>query len=170
MTPDIFNPFHNSLKFHVARVSRYVFVFSDFTWTSSVAIEERHSFDSVRLFAVWESNLKALEIEVDSLKNVVRGYEKGQSMPNISREILDLIKIPETQSRIEPAVQSSQRGMGIKRFRSVADKNWGCSGARGTGSRRTAWYPSFANPVQWKPCGCRQSLHYHERASNFLII
>ena len=53
------------------------------------------------LFFEYESNLKALEIEVDSLKNVVKGYEKGQSMPNISREILDLIKIPETQSRIE---------------------------------------------------------------------
>mgnify|MGYP001332052706 FL=1 len=53
------------------------------------------------LFFEYESNLKALEIEVDSLKSVVKGYEKGQSMPNISREILDLIKIPETQSRIE---------------------------------------------------------------------
>ena len=53
------------------------------------------------LFFEYESNLKALEIEVDSLKNVVKGYEKGQSMPNISREILDLIKIPDTQSRIE---------------------------------------------------------------------
>ena len=53
------------------------------------------------LFFEYESNLKALEIEVDSLKNVVKGYEKGQTMPNISREILDLIKIPETQSRIE---------------------------------------------------------------------
>ena len=53
------------------------------------------------LFFEYESNLKALEIEVDSLKSVVKGYEKGQSMPNIGREILDLIKIPETQSRIE---------------------------------------------------------------------
>ena len=53
------------------------------------------------LFFEYESNLKALEIEVDSLKSVVKGYEKGQSMPNISREILDLIRIPETQSRIE---------------------------------------------------------------------
>ena len=53
------------------------------------------------LFFEYESNLKALETEVDSLKSVVKGYEKGQSMPNISREILDLIKIPETQSRIE---------------------------------------------------------------------
>ena len=53
------------------------------------------------LFFEYESNLKALEIEVDSLKSVVKGYEKGQSMPNISREILDLIKIPETQNRIE---------------------------------------------------------------------
>ena len=53
------------------------------------------------LFFEYESNLKALETEVDSLKSVVKGYEKGQTMPNISREILDLIKIPETQHRVE---------------------------------------------------------------------
>ena len=53
------------------------------------------------LFFEYESNLKALETEVDSLKSVVKGYEKGQTMPNISREILDLIKVPETQHRVE---------------------------------------------------------------------
>ncbi|MFL2983627.1 MAG: SpaA isopeptide-forming pilin-related protein [Candidatus Neomarinimicrobiota bacterium] len=53
------------------------------------------------LFFEYESNLKALKTEIDSLKRVVKGYEKGQTMPNISREILDLIKVPEQQHRVE---------------------------------------------------------------------
>ena len=53
------------------------------------------------LFFEYESNLKALEVEVDSLKSVVKGYEKGQTMPNISRDILELIKVPESQHRVE---------------------------------------------------------------------
>lgn len=53
------------------------------------------------LFFEYESNLKALEIEVDSLKSVVKGYEKGQTMPNISRDILELIKVPNSQHRVE---------------------------------------------------------------------
>ena len=53
------------------------------------------------LFFEYESTLKALETEVDSLKSVVKSYEKGQTMPNVSREILELIKIPESQHRVE---------------------------------------------------------------------
>ena len=53
------------------------------------------------LFFEYESNLKALETEVDSLKSVVKGYEKGQTMPNISRDILELIKVPDSQHRVE---------------------------------------------------------------------
>lgn len=53
------------------------------------------------LFFEYESNLKALEIEVDSLKSVVKGYEKGQTMPNISRDILELIKVPDSQHKVE---------------------------------------------------------------------
>ena len=41
------------------------------------------------------------EVEVDSLKSVVKGYEKGQTMPNISRDILELIKVPDSQHRVE---------------------------------------------------------------------
>ena len=66
--------------------------------------KEQKSYQQLKVeepFFEYEFNLKALEIEVDSLKSVVKGYEKGQSMPNSSREILDLSKIPETQSRIE---------------------------------------------------------------------
>ena len=53
------------------------------------------------LFFEYESNLEALQIEIDSLKSVVKGYQKGQTMPNISRELLDLIKTPAFQHRIE---------------------------------------------------------------------
>ena len=53
------------------------------------------------LFFEYESNLKALETEIDSLKSVVKGYEKGQTMPNVSRDILDLIKVPDYQHRVE---------------------------------------------------------------------
>jgi len=53
------------------------------------------------LFFEYESNLKALETEIDSLKSVVKGYEKGQSMPNVSRDILELIKVPDHQHRVE---------------------------------------------------------------------
>ena len=53
------------------------------------------------LFFEYESNLKALETEIDSLKSVVNSYEKGQTMPNVSRELLELIKIPDQQHRVE---------------------------------------------------------------------
>lgn len=60
---------------------------------------QKMKFDD--LFFEYKSNLKALESEIDSLKIVVKGYEKGQTMPNVSREILDLIKIPDHQHRVE---------------------------------------------------------------------
>ena len=53
------------------------------------------------LFFEYESNLNALKTEIDSLKSVVKGYQKGQTMPNISRELLELIKVPVFQHRIE---------------------------------------------------------------------
>ena len=53
------------------------------------------------LFFDYETNLNALKKEVDSLKSVVKGYQKGQTMPNISEEILDVIKVPSFQHRVE---------------------------------------------------------------------
>ena len=53
------------------------------------------------LFFEYDSNIKALEIEMDSLKRVVKGYQKGQTMPNVSRELLDLIKVPTFQHQVE---------------------------------------------------------------------
>ncbi len=49
----------------------------------------------------YESNLRVLKNQIDSLKSIVTAFEKKQTMPNVSREILDLIKIPEFQYRIE---------------------------------------------------------------------
>ena len=61
--------------------------------------EESLKFDSY--FFEYESNLKALKEEIDSLKSVVKGYQKKQTMPNVGREILDLIVIPDFQHRVE---------------------------------------------------------------------
>jgi len=52
-------------------------------------------------FFEYESNLRLLKSQVDSLKNIVIAFEKKQTMPNVSREILNLIKAPEFQYRIE---------------------------------------------------------------------
>lgn len=54
-----------------------------------------------KYFFEYDTNIKKLQLEIDSLKSVVKGYEKKQTMPNVSREILDLIQIPDYQHRIE---------------------------------------------------------------------
>ncbi len=53
------------------------------------------------LFFQYESNLKALQFEIDSLKTVVMAYDQKQKMPSISREILDAINLPNFHHRIE---------------------------------------------------------------------
>lgn len=53
------------------------------------------------LFFQYESNLKALQSEIDSLKTVVMAYDQQQKMPSISREILDAINLPNFHHRIE---------------------------------------------------------------------
>lgn len=53
------------------------------------------------LFFDYETNLNALKEEIDSLKSVVKGYQKGQTMPILSEKILDVIKIPSFQHRVE---------------------------------------------------------------------
>jgi len=74
--------------------------------TSDILPQQREKPENQKLkfddlFFKYESNLKALETEIDSLKSVVKGYQKGQTMPNVSRELLDLIKIPDSQHRVE---------------------------------------------------------------------
>jgi len=53
------------------------------------------------MFFEYESNLKKLQSEIDSLKTVVQSYDQKQKMPNISPELLDLISLPKFQHRIE---------------------------------------------------------------------
>ena len=53
------------------------------------------------LFFEYESNLKALQSEIDSLKTVVQAYDPKQKMPDISREILEMINVPNFHHRIE---------------------------------------------------------------------
>ena len=64
-------------------------------------ITEKETLKFEEYFFEYESNLEALKEEIDSLKSVVKGYEKKQTMPNVGREILDLIVIPEYQHRVE---------------------------------------------------------------------
>ena len=52
-------------------------------------------------FFEYESNLRVLKNQIDSLKSIVIAFEKKQTMPNLSRELLDLIKVPEFQYRVE---------------------------------------------------------------------
>ncbi|SVB44299.1 uncharacterized protein METZ01_LOCUS197153, partial [marine metagenome] len=52
-------------------------------------------------FFKYESNLRALKNQIDSLKSIVAAFENKQEMPNVSRKLLDLIKVPEYQYRIE---------------------------------------------------------------------
>ena len=53
------------------------------------------------LFFDYETNVNALKEEIDSLKSVVKGYQKGQTMPILSEKILDVIKVPSFQHRVE---------------------------------------------------------------------
>ena len=65
------------------------------------SIPEKETLKFDEYFFEYESNLKSLKEEIDSLKSVVKGYQKKQTMPNVGREILDLIKIPDFQHRVE---------------------------------------------------------------------
>ena len=56
------------------------------------SIPEKETLKFDEYFFEYESNLKSLKEEIDSLKSVVKGYQKKQTMPNVGREILDLIK------------------------------------------------------------------------------
>ena len=52
-------------------------------------------------FFEYESNLRGLKNEIDSLKSIVSAFEKKQSMPNLSEELLDLIQVPIYKYKIE---------------------------------------------------------------------
>ncbi len=53
------------------------------------------------LFFEMRSNIQNLQVQMDSLKKVIKVYEKSKSIPTINEELLNLIKIPQLQHRIE---------------------------------------------------------------------
>lgn len=53
------------------------------------------------LFFDYEDGLQILQTQIDSLKRVLRVMERKKAIPSINEELLNLIKIPELQHRIE---------------------------------------------------------------------
>lgn len=53
------------------------------------------------MFYDYKMNLEAMQNQIDSLKSVVTAFEEKQTMPNVSDDILNLIKIPDYEHRIE---------------------------------------------------------------------
>ena len=64
-------------------------------------INKKNQLKFEETFFEYETSLKNLRAEIDSLKTVVRGYEKKQTMPNVDRNILELIQVPTFQNRIQ---------------------------------------------------------------------
>lgn len=52
-------------------------------------------------FFDFKDGLEGLQIQIDSLKRVIRVLERKSSIPPINKELLNLIKMPELQHRIE---------------------------------------------------------------------
>ncbi len=52
-------------------------------------------------FFDFEPRIDRLESEIDSLKKMVKFYQKSQGMPSLNKELLNLIKIPQLRHRVE---------------------------------------------------------------------
>lgn len=50
-----------------------------------------------------QEDIKKLQLQMDSLKKIIKVYEKNRGIPTIDEELLNLIKVPEFQHRIELA-------------------------------------------------------------------
>jgi acetolactate synthase small subunit len=48
-----------------------------------------------------KSDFEQMQRQIDSLKKVIKVYEKNKGLPTLDQELLDLIKIPQLQHRIE---------------------------------------------------------------------
>ncbi len=51
-------------------------------------------------FFEYKSNINQLQTQIDSLKQVIKIYQKQRVMPQIDEKLLDLIRMPEIQNRI----------------------------------------------------------------------
>jgi hypothetical protein len=56
--------------------------------------DENYFFD-------FKDDLQGLQIQIDSLKRVIRVMERKKAIPGINEELLNLIRIPELQHRVE---------------------------------------------------------------------
>ncbi len=52
-------------------------------------------------FFDYKDDLQGLQIQIDSLKRVIRVMERKKAIPGINEELLNLIRIPELQHRVE---------------------------------------------------------------------
>ena len=52
-------------------------------------------------FFNYDSDIKQLQSQIDSLRAMVKVFEKYQSMPTVDEDIINLIKVPNFQHRIE---------------------------------------------------------------------
>ena len=52
-------------------------------------------------FFNYDSDIKQLQNQIDSLRAMVKVIEKYQSMPTVNEDIINLIKVPDLQHRIE---------------------------------------------------------------------
>lgn len=50
-----------------------------------------------------QEDIKKLQFQMDSLKKIIKVYEKNRGIPTIDEELVNLIKVPEFQHRIELA-------------------------------------------------------------------
>ena len=57
--------------------------------------------DTGESFFEFEPRIDKLENEIDSLKKMVKFYQQSQGMPTLDKELLNLIKIPQMQHRVE---------------------------------------------------------------------
>ncbi|NOZ04563.1 MAG: hypothetical protein GXO92_08205 [FCB group bacterium] len=51
-------------------------------------------------FFEYKSNIDQLQMQIDSLKQIIKIYQKQRVMPQINEKLLDLIRMPEIQNRI----------------------------------------------------------------------
>ena len=76
---------------------------SDTTLFPEVKIEKKKAdkLPEGKPFFDYKDGLEGLQIQIDSLKRVIRVIERKQAIPAINEELLNLIRIPELQHRVE---------------------------------------------------------------------
>jgi hypothetical protein len=76
---------------------------TDSTQFPEVTIDNKKAekLEEENLFFDYKDDLLGLQTQIDSLKRVMRVMERKRAIPGINEELLNLIKIPELQHRIE---------------------------------------------------------------------